>query len=382
MDVERDQRGFAILSIFLLLILLASLGAATLLFSGMDLRSTSHYTTGRQAFFAAEAGVLHALSTINGRGVQDFQIDIAPSAQWTRLYGSSPKALPSDGSSAYSVAVTANPADPINRGRITAIGTGPLQARRVLIVDLRKGILGSQGALYMANDDVVPDFGARDQFEIDGNDHNINLSPNPSGPIRPGVATRNDTVTQLAKDTLSNPQKTKVTGQGFSLDPLDPSVLTTGGPDVTDLEQMVAKILSFPGVVEENRNTITNGSYGTLAAPQITHMTSHNVNLEGNLTGVGILIADGEFQIDGNANFIGWMIIRGATILNSRVDSETEVAGNAVILGSLWTGDLVVQVGGSAILDYCEACMQLIDGIGPGITVPRVMTVASWQEVL
>jgi hypothetical protein len=378
MHVIENQRGVAILSIFLLLLLLASLGTATLLFSGMDLRSTSHYTTGRQAFFAAEAGVLHALGTINGRGVQDFSVDIVPAAQWTRLYGTSTKTLPSDPAGAYAVTVTADAADPANRGRITTVGTAPLQARRVLTVTLRKGILGSQGALYMANDNVQPEFGARDQFEIDGNDHNLDMSLNPSGPVRPGVATRNDDVTDLAKATLSDPQKLKVKGQGFSLDPLDPSVMTTGGPDVTDLEQLVDHILSQPGVVEENRQTITHGEFGTLAAPQITHMTSSRTKLEGSFTGVGILIADGDFEIQGEANFIGWMIIRGATILTS----DTEVAGNSTILGSLWTGDLLVQVGGSAIIDYCEACMQLIDGIGLGNNVPRVMTVSSWQEVL
>jgi hypothetical protein len=382
MNLKRDQRGFAIFSIFLLLILLASLGAATLLFTSMDLRSTSHYATGRQAFFAAEAGILHALGTINGRGVQNFQTDIVPSADWTRLYGSSVKALPSDGSSGYTVAISANATDPVNRGRITAIGTGPLLARRVLAVELRKSIPGSQGALYMANDNVTPEFGARDQFLIDGNDHNTDGSLNPSGPVRPGIATRNDDVTQLAKDTLSDPQKMRVQGDGFSLDPLDPSIKTTGGPDVTDLERIVQNILNLPGVVEENRQTITSGNYGSLAAPQITHMTSSRTKIEGSFSGVGILISDGDFEIQGDANFLGWMIVRGATVLASDPNSESYMAGNSMILGSLWTGDLVVQVGGSAIIDYCEACMELVDSLAPGLIVPRVMAVSSWQEVL
>jgi hypothetical protein len=96
------------------------------------------------------------------------------------------------------------------------------------------------------------------------------------------------------------------------------------------------------------------------------------------MTGVGILIADGEFTINGSADFIGWMIVRGATIL----ESDTLVDGNATILGSLWTGDLVVQVGGSAIIDYCLECMELADGTANGQNVPRIMSVASWQEVL
>ena len=96
-----NEGGFVLLSLFLLTFLLASMGAAALLLSSIDLRSSAHFKTGRQAFFAAEAGVLHALGTINGRGVLDFQADIAQADQWTRLFGADTKTLPSDAASAY-----------------------------------------------------------------------------------------------------------------------------------------------------------------------------------------------------------------------------------------------------------------------------------------
>lgn len=378
---RRRDCGFALFSVLLVLVLLASMAAGALTLSSIDLRSTTHFRTGRQAFYAAESGVAHALAVINGHGVTSFQTDIAASTAWTQLFGASTKALASDPLSTYTIAVAASGTDPANRGVVTSTGTAPMEALRVIQVALRKGAIADQGALYLANDNVTPAFGGRDQFLIDGNDHTITNALNPSGPQRPGIATRNDGVTQAATDTLSDPQKMRVQGLDFSLAPLKPSIKTTGGPSVSDLDNLIQRLLANPGVVTTNDAVLNAGVYGTLDSPQITHLTNRNVTMNGNLQGVGILIADGEVTINGSANFIGWMIIRGPTIVRS-VDDETLVDGNSVILGSLWTGDLEVQVGGSAVVNYCQACMQLVDGIGGGGNLPRMMAVASWQEVI
>jgi hypothetical protein len=379
----RDARGFSLFSVLLIVVLLATMATGALIVSNVGLRSSVHYRTGHQAFYAAESGALHALGTINGRGVQDFSADIAAPENWSRLFSPGQFTLPSDAASSYIATVAADATDPLNRGSITAVGNGPLEAEHVLTVRLRKGILADQGALYLANDNVDASFGARDQFEIDGNDHNMDMTLNPSGPLRPGISTRNDTVRDQAKAELSDPQKMKVKGLGFSLDPLDPSIMTTGGPTVTDLDQIVNYILNNNPVTEVGDAVMPSGSYGTIDAPQVTHLTNAKTRLDGNMTGAGILIADGEFTINGSANFIGWMIVRGPTILESGVNPDgTLVDGNATIVGSLWTGDLVVQVGGSAIVDFCETCMNLADVTGNGGNVPRVMSVASWQEDL
>ena len=69
----RGEHGFALIPTVLVLILFVALGAGALRVSGLDLRSTAHYRTGNEAFYTAEAGLVHALSTINTRGVQSFQ---------------------------------------------------------------------------------------------------------------------------------------------------------------------------------------------------------------------------------------------------------------------------------------------------------------------
>jgi hypothetical protein len=377
----RSEAGFAMVSALLVMLLLATLAGASLINTGVDLQSASHFKTARQAFFAAESGLFHALGTINARGVQNFSEDIVDTTNWSRLYGPLTKSLISDPGTLYSVSVAADAADPWNRGTITAIGTSDQEARRALRIALRKGQMVGPGALYLANDLVDPDFGARDQFLIDGTDHNLDGTINAANPLKPGISTRNDAVTDASIAELSDPQKTRVRGLGFSLDPLNPSVWTTDGPSVTDLDQIIDRILSTQPVVEVNDHVLASGTYGTPAAPQVTRLTSKTVKLDGQMEGAGILIAEGSFTINGSANFIGWVIIRGETILNTKQVDDTLVAGNATILGSLWTGDLVVQVGGSAIIEYCDACMALADGIGTGNNVPRAMVVTSWQEI-
>jgi hypothetical protein len=137
-------------------------------------------------------------------------------------------------------------------------------------------------------------------------------------------------------------------------------------------------------VTNSTKNFNGNDTFGTLAAPRVTHLTNPDVTLNGNALGAGILIVDGSLRVNGTLDFIGWIIVRGDTIINTVGDAydETVVLGDATIRGSLWTGHLKVEVGGSAIIDYCDACMSLADTTGGGQigNVPRPMNVVSWSE--
>ncbi|MFQ5665057.1 MAG: PilX N-terminal domain-containing pilus assembly protein [Candidatus Binatia bacterium] len=383
----RGQNGFALISSFLLLVLLLTLGGSALFVSALDLRSSAHYRTGNQAFFAAESGLLHALSTMNERGVQSFQ-EVAAAQTWNVLYGSALKTMPNFPQYSYEVTVAANATDPVNLGTITVTGSAPLQARRVLRVSLvRSGAVGAPGALYLAADTVDSVTFTGNAFGIDGNDHTVLGAASPTGPVTPGIATRNDGVTSAVTSGLSNQQKDNVQGLGFSFDPLTPSVRTTGGPGVDDLDQLVTSVLTNASTVvtSARRNFNGNDTFGTLATPQVTHMTNGSVRLNGNATGVGVLITDGSLTINGTLNFVGWIIVRGDTMINGTggPDDDTIVLGNATILGSLWTGHLQIKVGGSAIIDYCDACLHIADPAGgnPIGNVPRPMRVVSWQEL-
>jgi len=377
----QNQRGYALLSVSLVLLILLTLGAASVLYTALDLRSTAHYGTGNSAFAAAEAGVLHALSTINQTGVIQFNTDIVN--RWDSLYGSATKTIPSLTALSYQVAVSADAANPADAGTLTVTGFAPLQARRSIVVRLTKGgFSGSPGAIYLAAEGGLSSQFSGNAFDVDGNDHDVLGNAAPSGPVKPGISTRNSTVSDAVTNTLSNQQKDNVKGLGFSLSPLTPSVLPTGGPSISDLDQIVGHLLTLPNVNTTSTKKFNgNDTFGTVAAPQVTYMTANDVQLNGNAQGAGILIVDGSMTINGTLDFIGWIVVRGATVINPTGD--TEVLGNATILGSLWTGDLDIKVGGSAIVDYCDACMRLVDNMSNATnTVPRPMQVSSWGEVL
>src|SRR5206468_3017463 len=119
--------------------------------------------------------------------------------------------------------------------------------------------------------------------------------------------------------------------------------------------EFTVDLLSRPGVVTYSDDKI-NGSatFGTTAAPQITHFTASGgvtVKGNGNASGAGIMIVEGDLTIQGTLQFKGLLLVRGRTnVVND--PSETDITGNLTLYGSLWTQDVNLRVGGSAIVDY------------------------------
>ena len=157
-------------------------------------------------------------------------------------------------------------------------------------------------------------------------------------------------------------------------------------PSVEDLDAFVAELLSNPTTFTTSTRSFNgNDTFGTLLAPQVTYMTNSEVSLNGSASGVGILIVDGSITINGNLDFTGMVIVRGATVINQTAsdDDDTVVLGSATVLGSLWTGNLDIRVGGSAILNYCHECLELVDTMGgQSALLPRPMSILTWSEVL
>jgi Tfp pilus assembly protein PilX len=375
-----NEHGMALVTTVLLLTVFLSLGAFAIQYSAVDTKIANNHITGTQALNVAESGLAHALRTMNSIGVTNFQTDVV--ARWNTLFTPNPKSMPNIPQVTYQVAVAAG-ADPVNIGTITVTALGDSRAKRVIQAKIRRtpGYDG-RGALYLASDTVSPTFNGS-AFEIDGNDHNLAGQPVAGGSVLPGISTRNDSVTSAVKGELNNSQIPSVQGAGYSTDPLSPSVLTTGGPSVSDLDQIINDVLARPGVQTVNDNQLTgNSTMGTCATPQITHLTSSSVEFAGNTLGCGILIADGNVKITGSLDFTGWIIVRGETDINAQQQDDTTVLGNATILGSLWTGDLNVRVGGSAIIDYSSQALALADAVANGGNpIPRPMMITAWSEV-
>jgi hypothetical protein len=374
----KGQAGYALLSVFLLVLIIGGMVGASLLGTRLGLQSTNNLIAGNDAFYAAESGLYDALSVINRLGVIRFRSDVVDRWSAADMFGAPVKDMPGRPGIRYEVTLIADETTPDEGGTLKVTGYASTQARRAIEVRLRKGPLLPTGAIHMLESSSCSAFkgGA---FQIDGHDHGINggacdgshhgTNECQSEPA-PGISTVDRDTQQCIEAALRDGQEDKVLGAGT-----EPSVIQAGGPGSADLGNLMARILVNPNVVTRPEDTFNDKkiSFGTAAAPQITHL-SHDgsVTINGNASGVGILVVDDDLSLKGNFTFTGWIIAGG----------ELLVLGNVAVLGSIWTDSLTMVAGGSMSVEYCSACLEIADQL-PGTAAgnfPRLMKVSGWFE--
>src|SRR5262249_17445021 len=132
---------------------------------------------------------------------------------------------------------------------------------------------------------------------------------------RPGVSTRNDTVTNSLVSGLSTGQKADIKGLGYVASPPTPSVYTTASASTAEMLKLVSDILAgLPNNGATKLNTINSKSlsnpkynWGTAAQPLVTELTNDSPNITGNVEGYGILIVDHNVHFGGTMNWYGWV---------------------------------------------------------------------------
>jgi len=378
------------LSVLLLVLLGATVAAATALYTLLDLKSTQHYSTGNQAFGAAEAGLLDVINTINSRGIVNFRNDIVTSG----IIPTTLTTVSGFPNVTYQVTTLTSGANTATDGIATITGKAPLSAERVLKVSLQRGgFLAGPGALHLSNDSAVGTFSGN-SFRVDGNNWAIDTatspptaSLDPSVPARPGISTRNDTVTDALTNGLSSGQKANVTGLGFTTSPLSPSVETTAAASTADMLRMVADIIAgLPANGPLALNQISSGNlaapkyqWGTAAQPLVTELTNSSPKIPGNVEGYGILIVDHNIELAGTMNWYGWVLFKNPA------SDGIKVGGNATVYGSIWTPLPAFSGNGNITVDYCEMCLSTYadragNGASNGGYTPHPVTVTSWTE--
>lgn len=362
-------RGFGDHGATFVVLLIILLGLLALTIAGLagarsSLKVTNNYQTGIQALLAAEAGALHAQKVVNDMGVVSFSSDVV--SAWSTVFGTDAKTMPGYGSVTYSVAATSDALDPTGHAYLTATGQAPNESARSLQTRLAINGVFSPGSIYLPNSSVSTSFNGS-AFLIDGNNKNIDGTPNPTGSV-PGIGTSTTAAADAVKSTLSPQQASNVIGTGGT-----PSVAMSAGPSASRITNtIIPNMLTQPGVVT-NPTLTGNDTFGTLSNPQITHFTG-SVTINGNLSGVGILIVDQGLTISGSSTFTGLIIVRGTTQI-------TAVTGHTTILGALWTTDLSLTVSGSASVTYSSQALTLASGIASGNLLPQRVKVVAWSEL-
>jgi len=366
-----------VLALFALTTIAMALTSA-LLVASSDIRATRNYREASQVHFVAESAIAHAMQVVNGPGVVNFQNDVV--TPWPTLFGSAALTFGPVGGYAYTVSAVSDPTDPVNWGRFVATATGPEGVRNVVAARVNRSNIptAAPGAIYLSQDGRTDSTFNGNGFKIDGNDHLYTGGlASPNHPV-PGLSTRNDTNTQEAINSLTSGQRDDVLGLGFIAgSPAVPSILTSPvAPSVAQLNQFAADLVARPGVVIINDSSIHgNTTFGTETEPQITYFNNSSgvVLGNGNASGAGIMIVEGDLTIQGSLDFKGLVIVRGRT----RVDGTTTDSGNATLYGSLLTNDVNLTVGGSVLVNYSSQALGLANQASGGMALPAPVQLAS-----
>jgi len=372
------ESGIALVLALFAMTTLLVVAASALLVGSADIRATRNYREASQVHFVAESAIAHAMQVVNGPGVVNFQNDVV--TPWPTLFGSAALTFGPVGGYAYTVSAVSDPTDPVNWGRFVATATGPEGVRNVVAARVNRSNIptAAPGAIYLSQDGRTDSTFNGDGFKIDGNDHLYTGGlASPNHPV-PGLSTRNDTNTQEAINSLSSGQRDNVLGLGFIAgSPAVPSILTSPvAPSVAQLNQFAADLVARPGVVIINDSSIHgNTTFGTETEPQITYFNNSSgvVLGNGNASGAGIMIVEGDLTIQGSLEFKGLVIVRGRT----RVDGTTTDSGNATLYGSLLTNDVNLTVGGSVLVNYSSQALGLANQASGGMALPAPVQLAS-----
>lgn len=406
--ILKNKQGMALVIAIMVMVILLSITGAGLLFSGLNLKTTSNLKTGSAALQVADAGIQHALAVIpNGT---NFPYGSGANVVSTTVFPIS--------TSGYSYVVTATNNPPTSSSTSTAILTstanGPDGSKRVV-----KGYIGRSsmwippGAIY-APGGTNSDFRTSDNFFITGNDTNY-IDNDPVGSAGYGradatgagtqssilgLAGGSQTVVTEFLDSLTSNERLRVQGKDYngSTSPATPSV---GIPSTTlNLSQLATDLVNQ---ITSNAcpPKCLNGLHwnpgdcpssnpcrlGTDSAPQITYIKEgqEHIHFDGYVYGSGILIVEGKAHLYQNFEFHGIVISLSSGVGGEEENYKLKMKDNARIFGSLLMGpnddNLEFEVKNNAAVYYSKQGLDKAASVGP-CCLPKPAKLIAWHEVM
>lgn len=187
------------------------------------------------------------------------------------------------------------------------------------------------GAVVAAGS-VSPSFNGT-AFSISGTAVDLSGVPDAAyDPVR-GIATLDDASATAVLGALSSRQASNVTGLGPA-----PDIAAADLP--FDAAAFADDLAALATVTLDAR---PSGPVGTETAPVVAYAPS-GARLSGGFRGAGVLVVDGDFEMLGNAEWLGLVVVRGS----SNQQADPALSGNPRILGALLV--LPGEGGGAAAL--------------------------------
>jgi Tfp pilus assembly protein PilX len=399
----KNEKGLVLVVGLMMVSALALIGSTAVITSSTDLKISANYKLGNQAFYVAEAGVEEARSRMRANAGSPISDNHPTQTGWSAFIGAEAKAQGKGYSSGnvmhirvaslqsaldYTVKIIhqTNAANQIlywgdangdglyerntttgeNIYLVTGYGAAGSAAKTVAMEISRTPPVSAPAALYV-----------KAPTTIQGTSTNVIGTDQCGGSDKPGI------VTTLSAST--------VTASG------NPVVCGSNAPDCTSSSSwdvvgggvnvnVQAIIDSFKGdanfAYNTNSETVTGMNWGTptLGATQqnpstcsASNIVYYNTNdtyvkLAGGTTGCGVLIIDGDLEVNGSFLWNGLVIVSGSVTYLGGGDKN--ITG-AVMAGSSVDADLV---GGNANIVYCSSAVN-------NQTANRPLRKLSWQEL-
>ena len=414
--ILRNERGFTLAIVLMMMVVLLSITGAGLLFSSLNVKASANLKGGTAALQAADAGIQHALAATpaggdfdsfwTGTGLANFPCKNSSGTTGT-CNGTTYKPTLTGSINGYSYTVVVeNDTTVVNETAtndvnkivmLTSTAKGSNGSNRTVRAYIGRSTWTPPGAIYLpGNPTNVPTHLNGNSFAVKGVDTNLDGTAGPLASIL-GIATNNDLETTAIKGvggtggTLTSSQYGQVTGQGSN-----PSVATvpTTVFSSADVDQLVTDLLNkYPSDVQTYTGgsatySSADGDLGTISSPKITRITGTGTATlkcgsgdKSNTYGYGVLIVDKDVAFNGLFNFKGLMIIRGEQ--QKFTGTTNKVSGAILVKESTNASGSQdgLTVSGNLTIQYSSQALKIATDKWPNAFSTKARIVA-WNEMM
>lgn len=387
--IEKDDGAALILSL-LFLVLLALMAPVAMRMTSSDAGRTADLKEAKMAFYIAEAGVEQAKATIKTRnfdallkGADNNSATTADNGLFVSVTGATTVASGGNNYSRvsynggnYSVRIYDNndgDGDLYNDADGVAIveSVGAYKGKTTTLhVTLRKQNINSD-SFPAAVTMVGPTANITAQgsgFEVDGHGTTTSGASDPNCADQHGIAT--EATNAHTTEDLSGNAENKIDGVDGNHD-ISHSETTFTYSKAVDFYDQVTPLAATTWT---SNQTLSGGqTLGTTASPAVSYAKG-NLTIHGNVSGVGVLIVDGDLDISGSLNFQGVILVGVCSTCTGTLAGT----GSATIYGAMVVGnqiDASAKFTGSANIMY--SCQALNNAAG---SLSGTLKVVSWKE--
>jgi Tfp pilus assembly protein PilX len=387
-----NQNGAVLVTAILIMSVLVLLGATAVMTTSTDLKIAGHFKTGEQAFYAAEAGIEEARARLRANAASAIQ-DLTPTdTEWARYIGTVTKSQGkgyNSGNPKHMVVASLQSAldytvkivhqtdsagnllywgDANGDGRYerTTSPTNPTGlANQVIYVVTGYGFAAQSNRTVESEMSKVPPITAPAALYVEASTTIQGSSTNVIGVDQCGGASLPGVVTTLAAGTVSKTGNPVVCGATYPCDSGAWDVV--GGGTNMDIQSIVNSWRDAANYqYSVSGDTHTGMAWGTptmgatLQNPSscsTTNVVYYNTNgtdikLAGGTSGCGILLVDGDLEVNGGFTWHGMVIVSGS--IRYLGGGDKNITG-AVLAGGSMDADLV---GGNANIVYCSSAIN------------------------